>query len=130
MLRGTLRRSRRTFGQEDANPMEGAINIVDAMLVFACGLMLSLVLYWDVDLQKKEVLAVDQVQDTEEVAGIEDDLRSSIEGDGLYEKVGIVYVDPKTGKMYLVNEAEAGAGTDATDGASEAGGTNDEDTMP
>ncbi|TEB08006.1 hypothetical protein Psch_01561 [Pelotomaculum schinkii] len=43
-------RSRRRKTPEGTNPLEGASNIVDAILVFACGLTLSLVMRWNVDL--------------------------------------------------------------------------------
>jgi len=43
-----LRRNSR-WRHEEINPLEGAINIVDAMLVFACGLMLALAINWNVD---------------------------------------------------------------------------------
>ncbi|MDR0875096.1 MAG: DUF2149 domain-containing protein [Clostridiales Family XIII bacterium] len=104
MLRGNLRNRRKHFEEEDVSPMEGAINIVDAMLVFACGLMLSVVIYWNVDLQNKELVPVDQGAEVTEVDGMKDDLQASIDGEGTYEKMGTVYVDPETGKMYMVNE--------------------------
>lgn len=34
---------------EDINPMDGVGNLADVMLVFACGLMLALITYWNVD---------------------------------------------------------------------------------
>lgn len=50
-MNGGLRRNiRRRSMPEDVSPLEGSVNIVDAMLVFACGLMLSLVMHWNVDL--------------------------------------------------------------------------------
>jgi hypothetical protein len=45
-VRPGLRNRRRLNSYDEANPLEGAINIVDAMLVFACGLMLALVIRW------------------------------------------------------------------------------------
>ncbi len=37
------------FDGEDINPMDGMANLADMMLVFACGLMLALITYWNVD---------------------------------------------------------------------------------
>jgi hypothetical protein len=86
--------------------MEGAINIVDAMLVFACGLMLSLVIYWNVDIKNKELkpAGVSQEIKENEISGNEksaDDLKTD---PAKYEKMGSVYVDPETGKMYMIEE--------------------------
>jgi hypothetical protein len=106
MLGGNLRRRRRRFEEDDANPMEGAINIVDAMLVFACGLMLSLVIYWNVDIQNHELVPVEQGASMSELGDIAEDIENNLNEDGKYEKMGVVYVDPVTGKMYLVQEEE------------------------
>jgi hypothetical protein len=103
MLGGTLRRRRSAFEQEDVNPMEGAINIVDAMLVFACGLMLSLVIYWNIDIQHKDLMPSETGQEVTAAAdGAE--VVDELNEDADYEKMGTVYVDPETGKMYLVEE--------------------------
>jgi hypothetical protein len=119
MLRGSLRRERRYFDDDDANPMEGAINIVDAMLVFACGLMLSLVIYWNVDIQNREFVPMDQGQQVSEIEedSISNEIRESIDGTGQYQRMGTVYVDPATGRMYLASES---GGTD-TSGTPDAG---------
>jgi hypothetical protein len=103
---------------EDVNPMEGAINIVDAMLVFACGLMLSLVIYWNVDLRTNEMIPVTQglsVEATEEMA---ESIGGDSEGESSYEEVGKVYRDPVTGKLYL---AETDTGIEAGSGEKEGG---------
>jgi hypothetical protein len=91
--------------------MEGAINIVDAMLVFACGLMLSLVIYWNVDIQNREFVPMEQGKQVSEFENdsISDEIRESIEGSGQYQRMGTVYVDPVTGKMYLATD---GGGVD------------------
>ena len=106
---------RRYFDTEDVNPMEGAVNIVDAMLVFACGLMLSLVIYWNVDLRNKDLVPVNKGDEMTQVEGLKNQMEA---GDGeadLYEKLGTVYIDPHTGKMYLVQDA--GDSTTVTDSA-------------
>ncbi|MDR1796986.1 MAG: DUF2149 domain-containing protein [Clostridiales Family XIII bacterium] len=110
MLRdGGLRGRRRYFEQEDANPMEGAINIVDAMLVFACGLMLSLVLYWNVDIQNKELVAVEDSEGMSEMNDVSQDMQDKASSEGEFQRMGTVYVDPSTGKMYLVQDVPEGS---------------------
>ncbi len=95
-------RSRRLKTLEDVNPLEGAINIVDAMLVFACGLMLALVIRWNVDLTEGvERVNVNQGQEVQD-ADIRDDLMETQEEGRLYEKMGTVYKDPVTGQMFML----------------------------
>jgi len=98
------RRRLRTL-DEEANPLEGAINIVDAMLVFACGLMLALVIRWNVDLaQFGDPINVTQGQEVTDDADIRSDLVET-EGEGqLYQKMGTVYKDPATGKLFMLTD--------------------------
>lgn len=101
-MNGGLRSSRRRTS-EDVNPLEGAINIVDAMLVFACGLMLALVMHWNVDLDQ-EGWRVD-LNRGQEVIQDQNILNSLIETQGqdkLYKKMGTVYKDPATGKLFML----------------------------
>lgn len=90
---------------EESSPLEGAINIVDAMLVFACGLMLALVIRWNVDLaQFGESINVTQGEEVTDDADIRSDLMET-EGEGqLYQKLGTVYKDPETGKMFMLTD--------------------------
>lgn len=101
---GGLRNRRRLRKSEEVNPLEGAINIVDAMLVFACGLMLALVINWNVDLTHGgERVNLNRGQEVSQEPDIRSDLLKS-EGQGeLYEKVGTVYRDPATGKLFMLN---------------------------
>jgi hypothetical protein len=39
-----------TILPEDINPIDGAANLADIMLVLACGLMLALIINWNVDI--------------------------------------------------------------------------------
>ncbi|MEN6348485.1 MAG: DUF2149 domain-containing protein, partial [Syntrophomonas sp.] len=96
-------RSRRRLRDEEVNPLEGAINIVDAMLVFACGLMLALVINWDVDLHTvNERINLNRGQEVSQEPDIRSDLIET-EGQGdLYEKVGTVYKDPVSGKLFML----------------------------
>ena len=51
MKTGKLSRSTTSpFLESEGSPMESIANIVDVMLVFACGLLLALVTVWNVDI--------------------------------------------------------------------------------
>lgn len=99
-LRGkrNLRVSRK---QEDFNPMDGMSNLADAMLVFACGLLLALIINWNVDVS---TVAQQQPEPENkyEVEGLESDKTQMVEGDSQLEEMGTVYKDPETGKYYVV----------------------------
>ena len=90
---------------EESNPLEGVVNVVDAMLVFACGLMLALAVYWNIDLGPiGERVDLQRGQEVTEVSDLRDDLVES-EGQGeLYEKMGTVYKDPRTGQLFMLTD--------------------------
>lgn len=103
-LRSGGLRSGRRF-EEEINPLDGVVNIVDAMLVFACGLMLSLVIYWNVDLEGNRMVQIEQGSDVTQIKEIQDNIKESSDKSGdSYEKLGTVYKDPKTGKLYMLEE--------------------------
>lgn len=92
---------------EDINPMDGVANLADIMLVFACGLMLALIINWNVDIGTGagQTVSLEQGQEvTSELQGPEGDVNPSESSQ--YEKMGTVYRDPVTGKMYMVTEEE------------------------
>jgi hypothetical protein len=86
--------------------MEGAINIVDAMLVFACGLMLSLVIFWNVDIQNTELVPVEKSAEVSAIDSTSEEVKETVDDEAEYEKMGSVYKDPETGKMYLVPDGQ------------------------
>ena len=103
---GGLRSSRRKIlNEEETSPLEGAINIVDAMLVFACGLMLSLIINWNVDLEQVgERIDLDQQQEVTDDQEIRNNLiENQGEGDA-YQRMGTVYKDPITGQLFMLTE--------------------------
>lgn len=105
MNRGLRSRRRLRTLDEEANPLEGAVNIVDAMLVFACGLMLALVIRWNVDLaQFGEPVNVTQGEEVTDDADIRSDLVETEEEGRSYQKMGTVYKDPATGKMFMLTD--------------------------
>ena len=88
---------------EDINPLDGMANLADVMLVFACGLMLALISYWNVDVAgvAESLVDVEQGQEVSDVAGLDDDGNPE-SAEGGYEEYGKVYRDPATGKLYMV----------------------------
>lgn len=98
-------RSKRLRAPEEVNPLEGAINIVDAMLVFACGLMLALVIHWNVDLdQMGERVDLNRGQEVTQDQDVRNNLIETQEQGGLYEKMGTVYKDPATGHLFMLTD--------------------------
>jgi len=93
------------FGAPDSvNPMDGVANLADVMLVLACGLMLALVINWNIDVSNRQssgsssdMTEVEQVQEGDENTEIDTDK---------YAEVGKVYQDPETGVYYMVVEDE------------------------
>ena len=90
-------RSQKTM--EEVDPMSSMGNIGDIMLVFACGLMVALVVAWNVDLAEFTQIEPTQELQSNDIEQITEQLYG--EGNAFVEK-GKVYQDPTTGKFYLV----------------------------
>jgi hypothetical protein len=101
---GTGRLLRREEYTEDVNPMDFVGNLADVMLVFACGLMLALITYWNVDVAataEEPDTTQTAIEITEDVSGA--DTEDNPESGDL-EQYGTVYRDPETGKLYIMAE--------------------------
>ena len=97
-LRGKRGLRRHKF-EEDFDPMSSMGNLADVMLVFACGLLLALIINWNVDVEQ----VAQQMPDTKyEVEGVESGESETIEGESELQEMGTVYMDPETGKYYVV----------------------------
>jgi len=68
----------------ESDPMESTANLADVMLVFACGLMIAIVTFWDIDL---------------------DHLDERIE-DHTYDNIGQVFQDPETGRTFIISSGD------------------------
>jgi hypothetical protein len=88
------------------NPLEGLANLADVMLVFACGLMLALVINWNVDITARS--AGDETRDEEmtRLSDISGGAGTALDDDTPYERLGTVYRDPTTGQLYMVEGEE------------------------
>ena len=105
---------RRRRSAEEVDPMSSMSNIGDVMLVFACGLMVALVVAWNVDLAKFQQVETDQELSQDQVTQITEQLYG--EGNAFVER-GTVYQDPQTGKYYLVEEEGASGSGSGTGGS-------------
>lgn len=100
---------------EDVDPMSSLSNVGDVMLVFACGLMVALVVAWNVDLSKFTQVQMGEELDQSQVSQATDQLN----GDGnSYIEKGTVYQDPETGKYYLVEDTSKNGSSGNGNGAS------------
>ncbi|MCC8123192.1 MAG: DUF2149 domain-containing protein [Oscillospiraceae bacterium] len=87
---------------ESINPMAGLGNLSDIMLVFACGLMIAIILLWQVNL-KDIVMIFDEnnlveVTDPDTVENMMNSLSDS-------DKIGSAYSD-KSGKVFTLTEED------------------------
>ena len=109
MLKNRKRLSRRYEEDDNDNPMENLTNLFDVMLVFACGLMVALIISLNVDVSRMNQAVIEYKDNGGGKASVET-------SDGLsMEEIGTVYRDPKTGKTYILDET----GEDITDSAGE-----------
>lgn len=89
--------------EEDINPMDGVANIADAMLVFACGLLIALIINWNVDVNTVGEDKTDK-KATYEVEDIEGEPSKKVDDESGLKEMGTVYKDPNTGKYYVIEE--------------------------
>lgn len=88
---------------EDFSPMEGVGNMADCMLVFALGILLALIISWNVDVSDKGEIGK-SVQSKYEVEDINENGEETVQDGQNLEEMGKVYKDPETGKYYVVEE--------------------------
>jgi hypothetical protein len=103
--RGSGRFRRENISEEEINPMDGIANLVDVMLVFACGLMLALITYWNLDVAgtMENPIDVEQGQEVSDMSNLDGETGEPL-SDASLQQYGTVYIDPATGKMYMVTE--------------------------
>lgn len=105
-LRGVRRRAR-----EDVNPMNHMSNLVDAMLVLAVGIMLALVVSWNLQISSEGKITADSdqaaVSSQDAVSSFTDDDMTPADEKEIsdtenLEEAGVVYRDKATGKYYVI----------------------------
>jgi hypothetical protein len=88
--------------ESEVNPMDGLANLADVMLVFVCGLMLALLIKWNIDIGG----AVSANEEVTELEGLTEQDPAAFADPAQYEEMGVVYKDPATGKLYMVTRGE------------------------
>jgi len=93
------------FSKEDDEPLGPLANLVDIILVFACGLIAALVAL-SPNLQehfnvKNETKIIEQGK---EMVNIPKNIKEKMDGTNGMESLGQVYKDPKTGKLILISQ--------------------------
>ncbi|HWP97905.1 MAG TPA: DUF2149 domain-containing protein [Syntrophomonadaceae bacterium] len=104
--------------------MESMVNLVDVMLVFICGLLISIIIYWNINM-KNLVIILDQKQ----LVKIDNpkEVTEQMKAVSAYGDVGFAVRDPKTGNLYVMDNkdktsgAKAGEKTVPGNGAAEKG---------
>ncbi len=98
----------RRVEEPPVDPMSSIGNLADAMLVLAVGIMLALILNWNVDISTPQTQQpVDPVPfDQDDLTEAPDDSQV-LEGGDLQE-MGTVYYDASTGTYYIVQNGGKG----------------------
>jgi hypothetical protein len=88
-----------SYANADEDPRASLVNLVDVMLVFACGLLAALAAGSQSSLTVPK--PVEKGQEIERPAV------GTTQGGAGYDRVGEVFRDPKTGKLVLIEPAAA-----------------------
>jgi hypothetical protein len=101
-----------SFDAQDDEPLGPLANLVDIMLVFACGLIAALVAQSN-DLQQlfnvESKAAIEKsiehdIKQGKELIDVPKSIKDSIQGKEGYQSLGQVYKDPETGKLILISQ--------------------------
>ena len=84
------------FDDSDEDPRASLVNLVDVMLVFACGLLAA------ISYSAGTQSAMKPPKDVEKGRQIERPADAASQAGAGYDRVGEVYRDPKTGKLVLI----------------------------
>lgn len=88
------------FDDRDEDPRASLVNLVDVMLVFACGLLAALA--------ASTQGALAQVRTVDKGRVIEQPARGGEQAGAGMDRVGEVFRDPRTGQLVLVEPARSG----------------------
>ena len=95
--------------EENVNPMDGVANLADVMIVLAVGIMLALIINWNLDISamvhtRDNTRSLDAenaiVLDGDSIEEVDEDAEQ-IDSEGM-EKLGSVFFDETTGKYYII----------------------------
>ncbi len=96
---------RNSAASQDVNPMESLSNLADAMLVLAVGIMLALIINWNVDITPTD--STTQNEESEKTQLEENDMTETDDQALTQEnmsKIGDIYYDEATGTYYAVTD--------------------------
>lgn len=93
-----------SFDAQDDEPLGPLANLVDIMLVFACGLIAALVAQSSDLKQHFNVDNAKPIKEGKELIEVPKSLKDSMQGAKGYQSMGQVYKDPKTGKLILISQ--------------------------
>ena len=94
---------------DNVNPMDGVANLADVMIVLAVGIMLALIINWNLDIgaiayTKDNTQSVDIENaialDSDSIEEVDKETEQ-IDSEDM-EKLGSVYFDETTGKYYII----------------------------
>jgi hypothetical protein len=93
------------FSKEDDEPLGPLANLVDIILVFACGLIAALValspnLQDHFNVSKNTPI----ISEGKELSNVPENLKDKMDGTNGYKSLGQVYKDPLTGKLILISK--------------------------
>lgn len=91
------------FLDTDEDPLGPLANLIDIVLVFACGLIAAMVAFSN-DLQDHFEVQPQEITLGKELPKMPDNVQQQMQGGSGYEAVGQVYRDPETGKLILIDE--------------------------
>lgn len=104
-------KNKKRFSEGEEDPMAGTTNLVDAMLVIAVGLLIFVVISWNMQsvvFQDNSQSQNQAIQDSQQVTEVSEGQvlnetpdTSDSSGQG-YMEMGKVYKDPSTGKLIMV----------------------------
>ena len=114
-FRNSRYRGSATVG-EDINPSAYIVNLADCMLVLACGFLVALISFYNIDVMPATELTEDELEQVEPEEMPEDLLAG---GGSYFVEAGTVYRDPSTGVLYMVEQVDADGGEEAAEGAGE-----------
>lgn len=96
--------------EQESNPMDGLSNLADVMLVLAVGIMLALIINWNLDISTPETkVQTKQSVDTTDALEFSKEEMQQMSGDDELNnqnltQLGAVYYDEKSGRYYIVKE--------------------------
>lgn len=95
-----------SFDVQDDEPLGPLANLVDIMLVFACGLIAALVAVSPELRQHFQLQDTIQLQHSRELTDMPESLRQQLENGETqgYQSMGQVYRDPESGKLILIGQ--------------------------